>query len=143
MTDDAIVNTVVSANTHVFGRTLNSTRTHHFIIDGTTEPKEEITPVEVFLSAISACAVQWIEKFAREDGVRLDHVEAEIEGTRTTGEPQRFQHVDLTIDMIGPAQEEAERFVEGFKGRCPLYRTLAAATEVRFRVTGRERLAAG
>jgi len=137
MNDDLTINSVRSASTHILGRTLNSTRAHHFIIDGTTEPKEEITPVEVFLSAVSACAVQWIEKLAREDDVRLTFVQADIEGTRRKDEPNRFQHVELRIETDGPTQEEAERFVEGFKARCPLYGTLASATEVRFEVVAR------
>ncbi len=134
MNDDLIVNSVRSASTQLLGRTLNSTRNHHFIIDGTTEPKEEVTPVEVFLSAVSACGVQWVEKFAREEGVSLDSVIADIEGTRNTNEPERFQFVTMTFDIVGPPQDVAERFVEQFKGRCPLYRTLASATEIRSEV---------
>jgi uncharacterized OsmC-like protein len=137
MSVDQIVNSVRSASTHVLGRTLNSTRNHHYIIDGTTEPKEEVTPVEVFLSAVSACGVQWVEKFAREEGVGLDRVTADIEGTRHSDQPERFQYVEMKFEIVGPSQSEAERYVEQFKGRCPLYRTLASATEVRFEVQAR------
>jgi len=132
MTDDLIVNTAISLNTLTYGRTLNSARTHHFVIDGTRDPKEELTPVEVFLSAVSACCVQWVEQFAREDGVTLSRIEVEITGTRTTAEPSRFRTVDMRVTAAGPAISELEDFVERFRQRCPLYRTVAAATEVRF-----------
>lgn len=135
MNDQLIVNSVVSQNTHVYGRTLNSTRSHHFIIDGTRDPKEEVTPVEVFLSAVSACCVQWLEQFAREDDVHLDRVLASIRGTRDAGEPNRFQRVEMRVRATGPTQAQLEGFVERFKGRCPLYRTLAGATEVDFDIS--------
>jgi uncharacterized OsmC-like protein len=132
MSEATIVNAVTSQNTHVYGRTLNSARMHHFVIDGTRDPKEELTPVEVFLSGVSACCVQWVEQFAREDGVNLVRIQVEIIGTRTTAEPTRFQAVELTVKTQGPSQAQLEDFVERFKQRCPLYRTVATATEVRF-----------
>ncbi len=137
MAENTITNSVRSASTHVFGRTLNSTRNHHFIIDGTREPKEEVTPVEVFLSAVSACAVQWIETFARDENVKLAHSQVDIEAMRTTDEPNRFQWVQMRVELEGPSQDIAERYVEQFKTRCPLYRTLASATDVRFEVNSR------
>src|SRR5579875_1020869 len=137
MSTNIIANEVRSSSTHVFGRTLNSTRNHHFIVDGTTEPKEEVTPVEIFIAAVSSCAVQWIEKLAREDGVTLRHVDADIEAVRFSDQPNRFQHVDMHIEVQGATQEQAIRYVDGFKSRCPLYNTLAAATDVRFEVAGR------
>ncbi len=134
MTSDQIVNSVVSSKTHVYGRTLNSARMHHYIIDGTREPSEELTPVEVFLSGVSACCVQWVEQFAREDGVSLETLNVEIQGARTTSEPNRFQFVSILVEGIGPEQSQLEEFVERFKQRCPLYRTVSGSTEVRFTV---------
>jgi len=134
MTEDIIVQTAVSQNTLVYGRTLNSARQHHFIIDGTREPREELTPVEVFLSAVSACCVQWVEQFAREDGVQLRRIEARISGVRSAAETNRFQHVDLDVNGVGLSQSQLEDFVNRFTERCPLYRTVRVATEVRITV---------
>lgn len=134
MPGELIVNSVRSQNTFIYGRTLNSARNHHFIIDGTRDPKEELTPVEVFLSAVSACCVQWVEQFAREEGVELSRLEADIEGCRRADEPNRFQRVDISVKATGPTQAQLEDFVARFRQRCPLYATLAAATEVRFSV---------
>jgi uncharacterized OsmC-like protein len=135
MTDDLIVQTAVSQNTLVYGRTLNSARQHHFIIDGTREPNEEVTPVEVFLSAVSACCVQWVEQFAREDGVDLSKIEVTISGTRLATETNRFQFVEVWVRGRGVSQSQLEDFVAKFTERCPLYRTVAAATEVRITVS--------
>jgi uncharacterized OsmC-like protein len=135
MSDDLIVNSVQSQTTHVYGRTLNSARTHHFIIDGTRDPKEELTPVEVFLSAVSACCVQWVEQFAREEKVPLARLEVSITGTRSAAETNRFQLIEISVGSSGPTQSQLEDFVRRFKERCPLYRTVAASVEVRFAVS--------
>ena len=134
MTDDLIVQSALSQTTLVYGRTLNSARNHHFVIDGTRDPKEEVTPVEVFLSAVSACCVQWVEQFAKEEGVSAPKIEAEISGTRTASETNRFQSVSLEVRAFGPSQDQLEDFVRRFTDKCPLYRTVAAATEVRISV---------
>src|SRR5947209_2291533 len=135
MNDDLIVNNVLSASTHVFGRTLNSARIHHFIIDGTNEPTEELTPVEIFLSSVSSCAVQQVERFGREDGIRVDRVEASIEGIRSHHDPSVFQSASLQVDVYGPSQQDAEALVTRFRGRCPLFRTLNTAVQVQVSVT--------
>src|SRR6185312_17291974 len=52
---------VAARSTDVFGRVACSARNHHFIVDGPVQngcPGEEITPVEVFLTAIAACGVE-------------------------------------------------------------------------------------
>lgn len=134
MPDEMIVNTALSENTLVYGRTLNSARMHHFVIDGARHPKEELTPVEVFLSAVSACCVQWIEQFAREDGVLLSRITVEITASRQASEPNRFERIDVQVNAIGPSQMQLEDFVNRFTERCPLYCTVAAATKTEFAV---------
>ena len=117
MTDDLIVNSVHSTTTHIFGRSLNSSRMHHFVIDGSTEPKEELTPVEVFLSGVSSCAVHLLERFAWEDDVTLNRAEAHIEARRTHAEPWKFEFLSLRLELHGPTQPQAEALVDRFKRR--------------------------
>jgi uncharacterized OsmC-like protein len=112
-----IVNTVHSSSTHIPGRALNSAGVHHFIIDGTSDPHEEITPVDAFLASISACAVHLVERFAAESGLPLQRVECDIEGSRPRDEPHRFEHVSLDFTLMGVDQGQAEELVERFKGR--------------------------
>ena len=113
----SIVNTVHSTSTHVPGRAINSAGVHHFIIDGTSDPHEEITPVDAFLASISACAAHLIERFGGEAGLPLQRVECAIEGSRPRDEPQRFEHVNLSLTLTGVEQHQAEELVERFKGR--------------------------
>src|SRR5437588_5472642 len=117
MTDDLTVNYVQSTTTHIFGRSLNSARNHHFVVDGTTEPKEELTPVEVFIAGVSSCAVHLIERFAREGNVALQRAQAGIEVGRSHEDPSKFQYVSMRMDLYGCSQDDAEMLVERFKGR--------------------------
>lgn len=118
MTDDAwIVNSVVSTTTHVHGRTLNSAGKHHFIIDGPTRPNEEIVSMEAFLAGIASCGTHLMEDFAVEEGIPLQRATVSIEAVRPKGEPNRFDHIDLHLELIGPTSEQAEHLTERFKGR--------------------------
>ena len=112
-----IVNTVRSTSTHIPGRAINSAGVHHFIIDGTSAPHEEITPVDAFLASISACAVHLVERFAAEADLPLARVECEIEGSRPKDAPERFDHVKLGFTLLGVDQNAADALVERFKGR--------------------------
>jgi uncharacterized OsmC-like protein len=112
-----IVNSVVSTTTHVHGRTLNSAGTHHFIIDGPSRPNEEIVSMDAFLAGIASCATHLMEDFAEEDGIRLDRASVTIEAVRPKNEPNRFDHIDLHLDLVGPNQEQGEHLTERFKGR--------------------------
>lgn len=117
MTDDWLVSTVHSTTTHVHGRTLNSAGTHHFIIDGPSRPNEEIVSMDAFLAGISSCATHLFEDFADEEGIRLDRANVTIESYRPRDEPNRFDHIDLRIELIGPTREQAQHLVERFTGR--------------------------
>lgn len=117
MSEQLLVNTVRSSTTHVPLRALNQVGTHHFVIDSAHGPNEEITPIDAFLSGISACAVHQVEMFAEQQGVRLDRAAATIEGFRSPGDTTFFQRVHLQVELFGPNQAQAEQLVETFKGR--------------------------
>jgi uncharacterized OsmC-like protein len=134
LTEQSIVNNVYTTSTYVFGRALNSARTHHFVIDGTNEPKEELTPVEVFLSAVSSCGVQQVERYAREEGIPVSRVEARIEGARAAEDPTVFQRVSMQMDVYGATQQQAEALVAKFQSKCPLYRTVSHSVDVDMQV---------
>ena len=112
-----IVNSVVSTTTHVHGRTLNSAGKHHFIIDGPSTPNEEIVSMEAFLAGIASCGTHLMEDFSREEGIDLRRATVTIEATRPKAEPNRFDHIDLHIELAGPTREQAEHLTERFKGR--------------------------
>ena len=61
-------------STDTFGRVMCSCRDHHFVADGPVWngcPGEEVTPGELFLAGLAACAVELLEVTARERGVAV------------------------------------------------------------------------
>ncbi|GAC1320074.1 MAG: hypothetical protein NVSMB22_04060 [Chloroflexota bacterium] len=112
-----IINSVQSSSTHVSGRALNSVGVHHFVIDGSAGPKEEITPADAFIAGISSCAVHLVERFAQDDGVPLQRVEVGVQAVREADDPSWFQSIALRVDVTGTTQSQAEQLVERFKRR--------------------------
>ncbi len=135
--EELLVTRVQSRSSGVPGRSLNTARNHHFVIDEpayTGGPGEEITPAEAFLAGVSGCGVLLVEAFARHWGMPLRLVEVDIEGVRHPETPQEFQRVDMRFRLHGVNEDDARRLVERYQGRCPLYRALAAATQVNIEI---------
>jgi uncharacterized OsmC-like protein len=119
-TDDLVINRVVSSSSATPGRALNQVRNHQLVIDEPTHlggPGEEITPAEAFLAGVSACGVLLVQGRARDTGVRLDQVEASIEGVRHRSDTSVFQRIEIRFRLSGPSQEEAVDLVEHYKRR--------------------------
>ena len=116
---------VRARSTDVFGRVLCSAREHHFVVDGPKTngcPGEELTPPELFLSAVASCGVELVHVIARDTGERLDRVAVTIEGTIDRSRQPRedvtvFNSVRLDFTLSGTDGAAAARLVEGFKRR--------------------------
>jgi uncharacterized OsmC-like protein len=116
---------VSARSTDVFGRVLLSARDHHFIVDGPVQngcPGEEITPVELFLSAVAACGVELIHVIAKQDGVPLERVAVQIHGESDRAKQTRtdlstLNLVTLDFRLRGVSSAQAAALVEGFKRR--------------------------
>ncbi len=114
-----------AASTGVFGRVLCNVRNHHFVVDGPQQngcPGEEITPAEMFLSAVASCGVELIEVLAKSSGILLQGVQVAIQGSMDRSRPVRpdvslFNSVRLDFRLKGVADKEAKQLVEAFKGR--------------------------
>jgi uncharacterized OsmC-like protein len=118
--DDLVINRVVSSTSPTPGRALNQVRNHELVIDEPTHlggPGEEITPAEAFLAGVSACGVLLVQGRARDTGVRLDRVEATIEGVRHRSDTSVFQRIDMRFRLSGPNQAEAVDLVDHYKRR--------------------------
>src|SRR5713101_2873414 len=111
MSEQYLVNSVHSYSSGKVGRSLNSVKNHHFIVDSPTIG-EEITSGDVFLAGLSSCGVNLVEGAARETGVPLTHTDVVIEGLRTREDPAWFAQVNMRFTFIGPTQEQAEALVE-------------------------------
>lgn len=112
-------------STDTFGRVLCSARHQHFVVDGPVQngcPGEAVTPAEVFLAGVASCGVELIQVIARDQGVALGGVMAEIEGWIDRERPVRSDHTvfggaRLRLQLAGVTSKEAEDLVEKFKSR--------------------------
>ena len=74
---------VAARTTDVFGRVLCNARTHHFVVDGPVQngcPGEELTPPELFLSAVASCGVELVQVIARDTNVQIGPASVTIHG---------------------------------------------------------------
>ena len=120
--DDYLVR---ATSTDVFGRVLLSARDQHLVVDGPVRngcPGEALGPAEAFLGGVAACAVELVEVIARERGLGLTGVEAEMTATIDREHKVRtdvtvFSSAVLSFTLRGVGDEDAAVLVEAFKGR--------------------------
>jgi len=113
------------ASTATFGRVLLHARDQHLVVDGPVKngcPGQALTPAELFLGGVASCAVELIQVIARERGLALATVEAEIGGTVDRSADARadvtvFGAVALRITLGGVGDEAAAALVAAFKAR--------------------------
>jgi len=125
MTDPSQVSdyNVTARSTDVFGRVLCGVRDHHFVIDGPVQngaPGEEVTPVEVFLSAVAACGVELIQAIARKREIPLRAASVRIHGVLDrTNQPRKdlrtLNSVAIDFSFTGVDDAQGTELVEGFK----------------------------
>ena len=117
MSDDFISYTVTSTSTDVYGRTVNTARTNHFVIDSPSGPAEALLTGEAFLAGISACGVTLVQGAAKEAGIPLEKLTVAIEGARLKSKPADFHHVDVHFTYRGPNQAQAKELTEIWQAR--------------------------
>lgn len=116
---------VAARSTDTFGRVLASVRTHHYIVDGPVHngcPGEEVTPSELFLSAIASCGVELLQTIARAESMPLSSVAVAIRGIMDPAHPVRpdvnlFNAVHLQFRLGGVSQEQAAALIDAFRHR--------------------------
>jgi uncharacterized OsmC-like protein len=116
VTDEYVVNTVRSYSSGTIGRSLNTVKSHHFVIDSPSIG-EEITSGDAFLAGISSCGVNLVEGAARDTGVPLRRTDVTIDGVRNRRDTSVFERIDLRFVLNGPTQDQAEALVESYKQR--------------------------
>lgn len=117
--------TVRAASTDTFGRVLCSARNHHIVVDGPEQngcPGEEITPVEVFLEAVAACAVELVQVVAKTETLPLKKVAVQISSVQDRSRPVRpdvslLNSVHVRFRLEGVSRQEGERLIGAFKQR--------------------------
>ena len=120
MAEELLITRAESCTVGIPGRSVNSVRNHHFVIDEPAYgggPGEEVTPAEAFMAAISACGVLLVDAFAREAGWSLTRAHAVIEGVRLRDDPANLREVNLRFELAGVTREQAEELVERYRNR--------------------------
>jgi uncharacterized OsmC-like protein len=116
---------VQAQSTDTFGRVLCNARQHHFIVDGPVQngcPGEELTPPELFLSAVAACGVELMHVIAKDQAIPLTRVGARVRATMDRAKQSRsdvtlFNTVRMEFELSGADGAQAAALVEGFKRR--------------------------
>lgn len=114
-----------ATSSHTFGRVLCSVRNHHFVIDGPEQngcPGEEVTPAELFLSAVASCGVELVQVLAQSSSVPVQSIAVKIRGFMDRSRPVRqdvslFNSVSLQFQFSGITDANANELVEKFKTR--------------------------
>ncbi len=140
--DQYISVTIHSTSSGTVGRSINNTRNHFTIIDG-SGIAEAVTSGESFLAGVSSCGVNLIEQAAVEEGIHLQYTDVKIVGLRDRESPQDFASVEMTFHLVGPSPEDAAALVARYQANCPLYRTVEKAWGVGVQVTSEELAAVG
>ncbi len=114
MSEQYLVNTVRSYSSGTVGRSMNTVRNHHFIIDSPTIG-DEITSGDAFLAGVSSCGVTLIERAAQGANIPLQQMEVTIEGLRDRQSPTSFARIDMHFRLIGVSEEQADWLVGRYK----------------------------
>jgi uncharacterized OsmC-like protein len=116
---------VAARSTDTFGRVLWSCRDQHFVADGPVQngcPGEAVTPAELFLAGIATCGVELVQVLAKDAGVAVGDVSADVRGVLDPAQPVRddvrvFNAVRIRFVLTGVDAAAARELVEGFKRR--------------------------
>jgi uncharacterized OsmC-like protein len=116
---------IAARSTDTFGRVLWSCRDQHFVADGPVQngcPGQAVTPAELFLAGIATCGVELVQVLAKDVGVAVGDVSAEVEGVLDPARPVRddvrvFNSVRIQFELAGVDKAAARELVEGFKRR--------------------------
>ena len=106
------------------GRALCNARNHHFVVDGYilhVGPGEEISAGEAFLSGITACAVNMLERIAHENEMPLKRVDVTMEATRDYDAPpihpqlSVYDDVSMLFELAGIDDDQAQELIQTYK----------------------------
>lgn len=115
MSNDAITTTVTSTSTETKGRTLNTARHNHFVIDSPSGPGEAVSTGESFLAGIAACGVTLVQGAAVAEGIELRRLSVDITSFRLPSNPYDFDRVEVRFTYSGPNEAEAGRLTDTWK----------------------------
>ena len=119
MAEPTLAYSVRSYSTGTLGRAICNARNHHWVAD---DPGgDEVGAGELFLSGISACAVNMIERIANEDEIPLDWMDVSVEAYRDPdaepGERTVYDDIKIHLQMWGVSDDDGDNLVDIWKRR--------------------------
>ena len=119
MAELALAYKVRSYSTGTLGRAICNARMHHFVADDAGG--EEVGAGELFLSGITACAVNMVERLASEGQATLDWMDVGAEAWRDPDKPEAervvYDAIRVNFEMWGVDDDQAHELVETWKRR--------------------------
>ena len=110
---------VRSYSTGTLGRAICNARTHHFVADDAGG--EMVGAGELFLSGITACAVNMVERLASVDNVQLDWMDVGAEAWRdpdkVSADLSVYDAIRVNFEMWGVDDDQAHELVDTWKKR--------------------------
>ncbi len=117
MSEQLISTEVRSSSTAIPGRTLNTARHNHFVIDSPNGPGEALGTGEAFLAGIAACGVTLVQAAAKTEGISLGPLSVDIRSERLSTNPVDFHRVHVHFRYQQTAPADAETLTEIWKAR--------------------------
>jgi uncharacterized OsmC-like protein len=106
-------------STGTLGRAICNARMHHFVADDSGG--EELGAGEFFLAGISACAVNMVERLAKEGKMPLQWMDVGVEAYRdpakAAGDRTVYDQIRVHFEMWGVNKDHADQLVETWKRR--------------------------
>ena len=110
---------VNSHSTGTLGRAICNARTHAYVADGSGG--EMVGAGELFLSGISACAVNMVERIAHDEKIALDWMYVTVESYKDAdadhGDLSLYDGIRVYFEMWGVDDDEAHQLVDAWKRR--------------------------
>lgn len=132
---------VASKTTDVAGRTLNSARTNHWVIDSPSGPHEAVSTGESFMAGIAACAVSLVEMHTVRNSLPFGTLHVAVDAVRTDESWPEFSNIDVHFTYTDITDAQAADYTKIWTENCPLYLAVSKGTMVN--VTHEVRVAAG
>lgn len=120
-----------------YGRFILSARSNHFVSDARVlqgGPGEATSAGEFLLAGLVSCGLGLVHANARANGEPRPDVTLTAEFLRDPQDSTRFASLTLVFAFRGIDRVAAQRHVEHFTSRCPIYNTLRPGGPIEVRI---------
>ena len=128
---------------HIKGNQFEAnTRGHRVLCDQPTENHGDnagMTPPELFLASIGACAMHYGAEYLRTRGLPLPGLDIRITGTKG-GQPVRVAEIDLSVNVPALDSRHRQGLIRAIEA-CLLHRTLLNPPRIGVKLASEETVA--